>query len=325
MSAGSTGLAGEAAQLPGATRNAGALRAAVHLRQVGAGAARRSSPSRRAHRGPGFWLYLGCGSALAVAWVLPLLWEVVRSLEPPVLATAAPQGADFTHITLSNYRGLLGPSQDVGLNLANSVITAVGTAVLTVLVCTFAGYGLGRFRFRGSGLVFSVVLLALMVPFQALLTPLFLELHFLHLTNNLLGLVVIYSTFNLPFGVFVMRNTFMQIPRELLDSANIDGAGPVGTLVRVLRPLVVPGMATTAIYAFLYSWNEFLQALTFLTSDNLLTLPVKLFNIEIAAYGSVNFGYLSAGVVIAMVPCVALYFGLQRFYVRGLISGAVKA
>ncbi len=276
-------------------------------------------------RGPGFWIYLSCATALAVVWVLPLLWEIVRSLEPAVLATSQPQGADFTHLTFSNYRGLLGASEDVGLNLANSVITALGTAALTVLVSTLAGYGLSRFRFRGAGLVFGVVLLALMVPFQALLTPLFLELHFFHLTNSLLGLVIIYSTFNLPFGVFVMRNTFGQIPKELIDSANVDGAGVMGTLVRVLRPLVLPGMATTAIYAFLYSWNEFLQALTFLTSDNLLTLPVKLFNIEIGTYGAVNYGYLSAGVVIAMVPCTALYLALQRYYVRGLISGALKA
>ena len=276
-------------------------------------------------RGPGFWIYLSCATALAVVWVLPLLWEIVRSLEPAVLATSQPQEADFTHLTFSNYRGLLGASEDVGLNLANSVITALGTAALTVLVSTLAGYGLSRFRFRGAGLVFGVVLLALMVPFQALLTPLFLELHFFHLTNSLVGLVVIYSTFNLPFGVFVMRNTFGQVPKELIDSANVDGAGVMGTLVRVLRPLVLPGMATTAIYAFLYSWNEFLQALTFLTSDSLLTLPVKLFNIEIGTYGAVNFGYLSAGVVIAMVPCTALYLALQRYYVRGLISGALKA
>ena len=281
--------------------------------------------AKGSRRGLGFWIYLSCASALAVVWVLPLLWEVVRSFEPAVLATSQPQGADFTHLTLSNYRGLLGASEDVGLNLANSMITALGTAALTVLVSTLAGYGLSRFAFRGAGLVFGVVLLALMVPFQALLTPLFLELHFFHLTNSLLGLVIIYSTFNLPFGVFVMRNTFGQIPRELVDSANVDGAGVMGTLVMVLRPLVLPGMATTAIYAFLYSWNEFLQALTFLTSDNLLTLPVKLFNIEIGTYGAINFGYLSAGVVIAMVPCTVLYLALQRYYVRGLISGALKA
>jgi multiple sugar transport system permease protein len=96
------------------------------------------------------------------------------------------------------------------------------------------------------------------------------------------------------------------------------------TLFRVLRPLIVPGMATTATYAFLYSWTELLQALTFLSSENRLTLPIKLYDVTVGTYGTVNNGYLSAGVVISMVPCIALYLSLQRYYVQGLMSGAVK-
>jgi multiple sugar transport system permease protein len=172
--------------------------------------------------------------------------------------------------------------------------------------------------------VFALILATLMVPFQAVLTPLFLELHTFHLTNSLLGLALFYTTFNLPFGVFVMRNTFLQIPRELSESAAVDGASAMRTLVSVLRPLVVPGIATTVLYAFLFSWTEFLGALIFLTSDNLYTLPVALLNIDTGTYGQVNYGFLEAGAVIAMVPCVVLYVGLQRFYIRGLMQGVVK-
>jgi multiple sugar transport system permease protein len=200
----------------------------------------------------------------------------------------------------------------------------VGTALLTMVVATLAGYGLAKFRFRGSGIVFAVILLALMIPFQAVLTPLYLELSDLHLTDNLIGLILVYSTFNLPFGVFVMRNTFQQVPRELVESARVDGAGVITTLVRVMRPLIVPGLATTATYAFLYSWTELLQALTFIQSSGKLTLPVKLYDITTSTYGAVNNAYLSAGIVLAMVPCVALYLALQRYYVQGLMSGAVK-
>ena len=284
-------------------------------------AARRPA---RGERGPGFYMYLAAGAALATLFVLPLVWVIVRSLEPSTLSSQAPAAADFTHMTVANYSALLGSTEDVLVNVLNSLITGLGTAALTVLASTFAGYGLSRFRFRGAGIVFAAILLALMIPFQAVLTPLFLELHFFHLLNTLLGLVLIYSTFNLPFGVFVMRNTFSQIPRELVDSARVDGAGVLTSLVRVMRPLVLPGVATTAIYAFLYSWNELLQALTFLTSDNLMTLPVKLYNVETSTYGAINYGYLSSGVVIAMVPCVVLYLALQRYYVRGLTSGALK-
>jgi multiple sugar transport system permease protein len=201
---------------------------------------------------------------------------------------------------------------------------ACGTALLTAIVATLAGYGFARFRFPGSGIVFALVLATLMVPFQALLTPLFLEMHSLRLTDSLTGLALFYTTFNLPFGVFVMRNTFMQIPWELSEAAAVDGASVLRTLVSVLRPLVVPGIATTVLYAFLFSWTEFVGALTFLTSDTKYTLPVALLNMEYGSVGQVNFGYLEAGAVIAMLPCVLLYVGLQRFYIRGLMSGVVK-
>ncbi len=278
---------------------------------------------RASNRGAAFWAYLSVSTLLGIAFVLPLLWVVARSLQTPTLAAQVPQSADFEHPTIANYRAVFG-QEHILHNVVNSLVTAIGTALLTTVVATLAGYGLARFRFRGAGVVFALILVALMIPFQAVLTPLFIELNYMHLTNNLLGLVLVYSTFNLPFGVFVMRNTFHQIPRELIESAEVDGAGVYKTLVRVLRPLVVPGLATTAIYAFLYSWNEFLQALTFLESDSRLTLPVKLFNIDTSTYGAINYGYLSSGIVIAMVPCVVLYLSLQRYYVRGLMSGAVK-
>lgn len=278
---------------------------------------------RARNRGLAFWAYLAAGIGLSVAFLFPLVWAVARSFQPPTLAASVPQSSDFTHLTLSNYRAVFGP-EHILPNVVNSLIAAVGTALLTTAAATLAGYGLAKFRFRGAGVVFALILVALMIPFQAVLTPLFLELNYMHLTNNLLGLVLVYSTFNLPFGVFVMRNTFQQIPQELVESAEVDGAGVFATLVRVLRPLIVPGLATTAIYAFLYSWNEFLQALTFLQSDDKLTLPVKLLDIDTSTYGSINYGYLSAGIVIAMVPCVVLYLSLQRYYVQGLMSGAVK-
>jgi multiple sugar transport system permease protein len=280
-------------------------------------------PRRKRDRGPGFVVYLCLAIVLALVFVVPLLWAVARSFQPPSLASQQPQLRDFTHLTLSNYRALFA-QEHILTNVLNSLIAALGTAALTTIVSTFAGYGLAKFRFRGAGLVFALILLALMIPFQAVLTPLFIELNDLRLTNSLLGLILVYTTFNLPFGVFVMRNTFSQIPRELLESAEVDGAGLFRTLFRVLRPLIVPGLATTAIYAFLYSWTEFLQALTFLESDGKLTLPVKLFNIDTSTYGAINYGYLSSGVVIAMVPCIVLYLSLQRYYVRGLMSGAVK-
>jgi multiple sugar transport system permease protein len=287
-------------------------------------AASAAPPVRRRKRGAGFWIYLGVATALAVVFILPIVWAVLRSFQPPSLSSLKPQSADFTHMTFANYRAVSHGLDDILPNLVNSLVVALGTAVLTTVVAMLAGYGLAKFRFRGSGIVFGVILVALMIPFQAVLTPLYIELSDLHLTNNLLGLVLVYSTFNLPFGVFVMRNTFHQVPTELVESARVDGASVMVMLVRVMRPLIVPGLATTGMYAFLYAWTELLQGLTFIQSAGKLTLPVKLYDITTSTYGSINNAYLSAGIVFAMVPCVVLYLALQRYYVQGLMSGAVK-
>jgi len=269
-------------------------------------------------------IYAVTGTVLGVLFVAPLVWAVLRSFQSEAAITGAPSLSGLTHLSLTNYQQLIGGSIHVLHYVGNSLIVALGTALLTAVLATAAGYGFGRYSFRGKGILFAVTLLALMIPYQAILTPAFLELNFLHLTNSLLGLVLFYTTFNLPFGVFVMRNTFSQIPGELEESAQVDGAGPFRTLWRVLRPLVTPGIATTVLYAFLFAWTEFLAALTFLTQQGKYTFPVALLNVETGTFGQVNFGYLVAGAVIAMIPCVVLYLALQRYYIQGLMSGAVK-
>ena len=297
------------------------MTAAGRALPIPAARARRQQAGGR--RPAGLAVYLIVGTVASILFVLPLAWAVFRSLLPDALVTSAPARADLSHLTFGNYSGLISGG-DILHYAGNSLLVAAMTAVATAVVATMAGYGFARFRFRGSGIVFAMVLATLMVPFQALLTPLFLEMHTLHLTNSLIGLALFYTTFNLPFGVFVMRNTFLQIPWELSEAAAVDGASPARTLISVLRPLVVPGIATTVLYAFLFSWTEFVGALTFITSNNLYTLPLALLNMEYGSVGQVNFGYLEAGAVIAMIPCILLYIGLQRYYIRGLTSGVVK-
>jgi multiple sugar transport system permease protein len=292
--------------------------------RAAAGPGRGGGPQRRARTVGGGLAYIAAGAAISAVFVVPLLWEMFRSLQPESVVTTPLSGSSLGHLTIANYRTLLSGQDDIIRNVVNSLIVGVLTALLTALVALLAGYGFGLFRFRGSGLVFGLVLLAFMIPFQAVLTPLFLELHFLHLLNSLVGLALFYTTFNLPVGVYVMRNSFLQVPRELVDAARVDGASVTRTLVSVLRPLVLPGIATSALYAFLFSWTEFLGALSFMTNDSLFTLPVALSNVETGTYGAINYGLLLAGAVIAMIPCIVVYVALQRYYVRGLISGALK-
>ena len=268
-------------------------------------------------------LYLVGGALSLVVFVVPLLWALMRSLQSNDTITAAPSMATFFHFTFGNFRGIVQDGH-IPRAVVNSLIVSVSTAILTTLLATLAGYGFGRFTFRNSNIAFGLIILTLMVPFQAILTPLFMQLNAMRLTDNLLGLVLFYSTVNLPFGVFVMRTAFAAVPDTLEDAALIDGCGTTRTLIHVLRPLVVPGMATTALYAFLAAWTEFLGALTFLTRQDLYTLPVSLVNLQQGAYGQVNYGFLASGAVLAMIPCVILFVALQRFYVAGLAAGAVK-
>jgi len=235
------------------------------LPAVRAGQALRARPAG-GRRPAGLAVFLVVGTVASLLFVLPLAWAIFRSLLPSTMVVSAPSRSDFSHLTFGNYSGLIRGGDILHYTL-NSLLVAVMTAAATAVAATMAGYGFARFRFRGSGIVFALVLATLMVPFQALLTPLFLEMHSLGLTNNLVGLALFYTTFNLPFGVFVMRNTFLQIPWELSEQAAVDGASAARTLLLVLRPLVVPGIATTVLYAFLFSWTEFVGALTFLTSS----------------------------------------------------------
>ena len=286
-------------------------------------AAAATHPSSRQSQGGLGW-YIAGGVAISAVFVGPLLWEVLRSFQPVSVVTQAPSASTFGHLTFANYRALLSGQDDIIRNVLNSLIVALLTAALTAVVSLLAGYGFAMFKFRASGLVFGLVLLGFMIPFQAVLIPLFLELHTMHLLNSLIGLALFYTTFNLPVGVYVMRNSFLQIPHEIADAARVDGASVMKSLVSVFRPLVMPGIATAALYAFLFSWTEFLGAVSFLTNDSLFTLPVALSNVETGTYGAVNYGLLLAGAVIAMIPCVVVYVALQRYYVRGLVSGALK-
>lgn len=268
-------------------------------------------------------LYIVGGILAALVFAVPLIFSIFRAFQPAAVIVAAPDPATFFQLTWGNFVTLFTESR-LGLSILNSLIVAVSTAILTAVLATLAGYGFAKFRFRISNGLFAILVLTMMVPFQAILTPLYLEMNALHLTNSLVGLVLFYTTVNLPFGVFVMRNAFEQVPTELEDSGFVDGAGTLRILVSVLRPLILPGAATAALYAFLASWTEFLGALTFLTNSDLYTLPLALVNVQQGAYGQVDFGALAAGAVVAMIPCIVLYVALQRFYVQGLASGSVK-
>ena len=269
-------------------------------------------------------LYVVGGTLAFLVFAVPLAWALFRSLQPGAVIVARPDPATFFHLTGANFAALVTGPGNLIRAVGNSLVVALSTAALTTVLATAAGYGFARFSFRSSPVLFSLVVALMMVPFQAILTPLYLQMNIMRLTDSLFGLVLFNTTVHLPFGILVMRNAFSSVPGELEDSAHIDGANTFRIVTSVLRPLIVPGAATVALYAFLAAWTEFLGALTFLTDRNLYTIPVALVNLQQGSYGQIDYGLLAAGSVIAMIPCVVLYIALQRFYVAGLASGAVK-
>lgn len=270
----------------------------------------------------GYWV---AGVLASLVFLVPLAWSVLRAFQTQQTIVAPPSWHAVTHLTWGNFSAIFSSQIDLWRFVLNSLGVALGSALLVTAITTLAGYGFARFRFRGRGFVLGLILVSMMVPFQAILTPLFLELNFMHLTDSRVGLALFYTAMNVPFGVFVMRNTFLSVPPALEESARIDGASVWTILVRVLRPLAVPGMATVLLYSFLTAWTDFLGALTLITKSDDVTLPVELSNIQAGVHGAVNFGYLTAGAVVSMVPCVVLYASLQKYYVRGLTAGALKA
>ncbi|MEP7190060.1 MAG: carbohydrate ABC transporter permease, partial [Roseiflexaceae bacterium] len=196
----------------------------------------------------------------------------------------------------------------------------------TILLSTLAGYGFARFDFRGKAALFILVLAPLMIPFQAIMIPLFLVLRALSLNNTLLGLAMVYITAQLPFGIFIMRNVFASVPRDIEEAALIDGCSPLRMLYRVMLPLVMPGIITIGLFAFFNAWNELFAALIYLTDSDKYTLPLLLATARTnpGLFGGTNWGGLQASVTITMVPCLLLFIFLQRYYVSGLTGGAVK-
>ncbi|MBK8033525.1 MAG: carbohydrate ABC transporter permease [Chloroflexi bacterium] len=273
-----------------------------------------------------FWrgvIYAVC-IILALLFLFPIVWTAISSVKPPSEASAAPPTFLPSRIDFGNYIKL----NDYGRGVWNYVGNSVGTAIMTVIgstiLSTLAGYGFSRFRFPAKNLMFVLILMTLMIPFQSILIPLFLILTGLKLQNTLFGLALVYITFQLPFGVFIMRNSFDTVPREIEEAALLDGCTPFTMLYRVMLNIVRPGIITVGIYAFLNSWNEFLAALIFMTKETSFTLPILLTSVRSGYYGAIDWGALQAGLMVTIVPCVVIFLLLQRYYVVGLTGGATK-
>ncbi|HZC71517.1 MAG TPA: carbohydrate ABC transporter permease [Jatrophihabitans sp.] len=251
-------------------------------------------------------------TALAVLFLFPLLWTGWASVRV--------DGG----FGIGNYRAVFDYGEGIGTYLKNSLVVSGLTVLGTIGVSLLGGYAFGRFEFPLKNTLFLATLAILMIPYPTILIPLYVMLGWVHLANSLIGLALVLVMFQLPFAVFMMRNSFEAVPKELEEAALVDGCGTFGVLCRIMLHAVRPGIVTVGLFAFLAAWSDFFASLILLNSSDKFTLPLAMVALRGRSFGSIDYPTLQAGVVVMAVPCLVLFLVLQRSYVRGFMSGAVR-
>ncbi len=261
--------------------------------------------------------------ALFLVWTLwPIYWMVSTSLKPAQEATNLNPTVWPHTLTGANYRELFGSSLPFGDYFVNSVVTALISAVVAVVISTLAGYSFSRGGYKLNGATSVVVLATQMLPLVVLIGPLYLLLLKAHLLNTYLGLVIGYTSFAIPFGAWMMKGFFDSIPREIEEAARVDGYSRFGILVRVVVPMSLPGLVTTAVFVFMNTWNNLLYPLTLITSNTKQTLPPGLQQ-SFSGTFKTDYGGLMAASLITSLPLIIAFFLVQRSMVRGMTAGAL--
>ncbi|MEJ2292891.1 MAG: carbohydrate ABC transporter permease [Deinococcales bacterium] len=277
-----------------------------------------SAGRRRATQG----LRLAVLTVGVVVLLLPFVYMLLTSFKPNAVVLEIPLQFFPRHPTTANYVDAWTSNQFARYFL-NSVIVAVVTTTAALLLSSMMAYAFARFRFPGRGLLFGLILIALMVPTMMMLIPQFLLARHLLLLNSLWGLIVFYTGGNLGFNTFLLRSFFQDIPVELEEAMIVDGASSWTRYWRLILPLSRPALATAAIFTVLASWDEFTWALTIINDPSRYTLPIAIALFQ--GQHSTSWGLVFAASVIAIAPVLVIFAIFQRQFVAGIASGAVKA
>jgi len=248
----------------------------------------------------------------------PFLWQVLTSLRPEYEITRIGLPSE---LSLQSYFGAF-HGRPFGRVILNSFLVAGTTTLFCLTVGASAAFALAKLEFRGRNVLLFFALMVSMFPPVATVSPLYLMIRAVGLRDHLAGLVIPYTTFALPMTLWILTGFFREIPDELYRAARVDGCSPFQAFRRVLLPLTAPGLATTAILVFIFSWNEFLYALTFTSSPDKRTIPVAI--ALFAGEYKEPWGEIAAASVIATLPLIALTLAFQRKIISGLTAGAVK-
>ncbi|MCD1571481.1 carbohydrate ABC transporter permease [Agromyces mediolanus] len=299
---------------------AGAAAEASVVPPVGTAAPRTAArPPRRRRGARRWWLYLVLAAGL-VAMVMPFVWMILGSFKTNAEIRQHPTNFWPIDPTLDNYAQLFG-RLDFASYFANSLIVAFFVTAGNIVFSSMVGYALAKLEFRGKRLLFGLVLATLMVPGVVTFVPLFVLTANLGLVNSYPGLILPFLI--TPLGVFLMRQFMLSLPDELIEAARIDGASEWRIFLRVIMPLCGPAVATLTILTFLASWNNFLWPLVVATSEDKYTLPVALALYSVGQ-NAAQYGLMMAGAVVVVVPVLAVFVVLQRYFVQGIALTGIK-
>jgi len=263
---------------------------------------------------------------LSIISVGPFIWLISTAMKspnedifsyPPVFIPSQP--------TIENFIGVWN-KVPFGDYLWNSIIVSIFTILLNLVLSSLAAYPLARMKFKGKNFVFYAILSTIMVPFQVIMIPIYLmtlKLNLVDSVSNIAGFAGLILPFAVnAFGIFLMRQAFLTIPKELEEAAVIDGCSAFDIWWRVMMPLVKPALATLAIFTFVGAWSEFLWPSIVLTKQEMYTLPVGINHLQ--GVFSANWRYIAAGAIISTIPILVLFLALQRYFIGGTTQGAVK-
>jgi len=264
--------------------------------------------------------------ALAVLWLSPIAWVVVTSLKPaPDIIRLPPEWIPWPPTGAHYHEVLLGSSRTarIGRAFANSLVVALGSVVLVLATSAMAAYPLARMRFPGRNLVFVLLVGSLMIPNAVLLVPQYVLTQRLGWLSTYQGLIVPEAALLFAFGVFLLRQFFVTMPRELEDAARIDGAGPWQVFSRIIIPLSQPVLAALAIFAFRSAWNDFLWPLIAVNKPEMFPLPVALALLR-SAYSAESYGPIMAGAALSALPLLVVFVVANRRIVEGVRLSGLK-
>lgn len=262
---------------------------------------------------------------VVVFFMGPVLWQVLTSFKVNSAISAVPAIYFPTpnQLTLEHYQSLF-VRRPFTLYILNSALVSITSTLLALALGAPAAYALARLRLPGENIILAAVLIVTLFPAVLLFLGLLEVVRTTHLGNNYLALILPYAAINLPLTILVMRSFFQQLPKDLEDSAKVDGYNTIQMLIQIVLPMTLPALVTTGILTFIAAWNEFIFALTFITRDSMKTIPVATAQLSGASVFEIPYGPIAAATVLGTLPLVVLVLLFQRKIVQGLTAGAVK-